>query len=127
MSATCPHCHRPTIALRRKLYAVDAYPAQCPVCGGLSYVGANIWYMLLLCVPELIGIVLLAAWSTNLFLGALGILVLLGVFVAYHRLAPMVTITAKRVRFSRWWYAIGWLAILGLIAWVALQSPNDAL
>jgi hypothetical protein len=41
MSATCPHCHRPTILLRRKLYAVDAYPARCPACGGLSHVGTE--------------------------------------------------------------------------------------
>ena len=83
--------------------------------------------MLLLCVPELVGIALLAAWSTSLQLGGLGVLTLLGVFVAYHSLAPMVPITAKRARLSRWWYAIGWLAILGLIALIALRSPLDAL
>jgi hypothetical protein len=83
--------------------------------------------MLLLCVPELIGIALITAWSTNLLLSALGVLIVLGVFIAYHRLAPMVPITAKRVRWSRRWYAIGWLTIFGLIAFVALQSPADAL
>jgi hypothetical protein len=127
MAARCPHCRQPTIAWRRKLYAADAFPARCPACGGLSHVGSSYRHMLWLLAPEVAGIALLASWSDSLWYGALGAAVLLAVFAAYHGLAPMVPITAPAVRRARWFYAIGWLVIVGLVAWIALRPPIEGL
>lgn len=127
MAVTCPHCRRPAIAVRRKLYAVDALPARCPDCGGLSYVGFSLRIMLLLAVPEILAVVLIIGWDANRTLAAVGVVVLLGVFAAYHALAPLVPISPRRVRFSRWTYVIGWLLILGIIVYASLQSTQDIL
>lgn len=113
--------------MRRKLYAVDFYPARCSGCKGLSYVGVNFRYMLLLLVPELIAIVLIVGWSADPFLGAVGVTALLGVIASYQRLAPLVRISPQRVRFSRWSYAVAGVLILGLIALANHRSPEDLL
>jgi hypothetical protein len=127
MAAACPHCRQLTIPMRRKLYAFDAWPASCPQCAGLSYVGLSFRHMLLLLVPEVAGIVLITGWAENPQLGAVGLILLLGVMATYQRLAPLVPIAARRARYSRWLYAIGWVLILGLIALSRLHTPENLL
>lgn len=127
MAANCPHCGRPTIAIRRKLYAVDAWPARCTECGGLCYVQISFRHMLPLVVPEVLAVALIIGWDDGTILRMAGAILLLAVMIAYQRIAPLATITAQRVRMSRWCYGIGWALILGIIALASQQTPPDAL
>ena len=127
MAANCPHCGRPTIAIRRKLYAVDAWPARCTECGGLCYVRVSFRHMLPLVVPEVLAVTLIIGWDDGTILRIAGAILLLAVMIAYQRIAPLATITAQRVRMSRWCYAIGWALVLGLIALASQQTPPELL
>jgi len=83
--------------------------------------------MLLLVVPEVLAVALIIGWDDGTLLRIVGAILLLAVMIAYQRIAPLATITARRVLMSRWCYAIGWALILGIIALAAQQTPPDLL
>jgi hypothetical protein len=127
MPALCPHCGQPGIAIGRKLYAVDACPARCAACGGLSYVRVSFRHMGLLLVPEVLAVTLVIGWDDGVLLRVAGAILLLAVMIAYQRIAPLAPISPQRVRLSRWCYGIGWVLILGIIALASQQMPADLL
>ena len=124
MNAECPHCRRATISLRRKLYAFDAWPASCPACSGLSFVGASFGHTLLTFIPVCLGTLMLFAWKQHLAVALLGLLLLLLTFGWYMRVAPLSSIAPKAVHFIRWWYMIGWTALGGLVLLAMLTSSK---
>ncbi len=83
--------------------------------------------MLPLVVPEVLAVTLIIGWDDGTILRIAGAILLLAVMIAYQRIAPLATITAQRVRMSRWCYAIGWALVLGIIALASQQTPRELL
>jgi len=103
---------------------VDAWPAQCSSCGGLSYVGSSLRHIAVIAVPMFIGLVLFAGWGTSVLVGLGGLIVLLAGSAWYMARAPLVPTTPVAVRFMRRWYIIGWSLVAALVAYAAWNSPN---
>ena len=105
--------------------ALDAWPATCPQCGGLSFVPTRLGYSLLMVVPVTFGLLLLTeaeATATRL----LGGLLVVGCYLCYVRFVPLAPTTPESVRFMRWWYAIGWTVLALAIAMGILYLKRNA-
>ena len=126
MPVPCPHCGKPTIAVGRRLYAIDACPARCPMCGGLSYVGTSLRYNLLIFIPAVFAAVLFESRRANPVLGVVGLAMLLAAVLFYMRFAPLVPITPRGVRFARRWYVISWSVLAVLVTFGVMYLRKHA-
>jgi hypothetical protein len=113
-----------SIPIARRMRALDAWPAACPRCGGLSFVPTRFGYSLLIVVPVTLGLFLLAeAQGTATRL--LGALLVVGCYVCYMRFVPLTATTPESVRFMRWWYTIAWSVLAVLIVVALLYLKRD--